>query len=279
MTYRVSDEDIAGYYRDGYVVFRGILPPTLIADLRVACERGRAAIYGDAGDQDLQRLQPVSMFAHAMDLQPFRDYAALPALHDAIAQVLSPQHAYGRLDVMGVLLHPQHQPYCMRWHRDMTLPQSRLTRAQYQDLMLDWDSANQINCPLYDDTCTWFVPGSHLRWRDLPGETAWAARWSEAQMGRSARSPDPVQKERTCRQYTAGMPGAVQLRLAAGDFCIYRPLGWHTGNYLPYQRRATLHDVLATPRYETWWRAWRAGGSPAWIREVDAPRCMAAQGV
>ena len=30
---------------------------------------------------------------------------------------------------------------------------------------------NQINCPLYEDNCTWFVPGSHLR-DDFPAETA-----------------------------------------------------------------------------------------------------------
>ena len=37
---------------------------------------------------------------------------------------------------------------------------------------------------------------------------------------------------------------------------IYRNLGWHTGNYVTYQPRATIHDIV---RYEgkTSWAGWR----------------------
>ena len=48
------------------------------------------------------------------------------------------------------------------------------------------------------------------------------------------------------------MPGAVQLHLEAGDFCLYRNTLWHLGNYLPYRRRATLHDAVDTDEFFAW---------------------------
>jgi hypothetical protein len=38
------------------------------------------------------------------------------------------------------------------------------------------------------------------------------------------------------------MPNAVHIVLQAGDVAFYRAVGWHIGNYVPYTRRATLHD-------------------------------------
>ena len=134
--------------------------------------------------------------------------------------------------------------------------------------MLDWSSANQINAPLYDDDCTWFVPGSNLRARDLPEELAAVHDPSNVNIHAKSAVTDPTEKERLCLNYTQGMPGAVQLHLNAGDFALYRPIGWHIGNYVPYRKRATLHDALFTPVYKTWWKQWIAGGSPKWTRTV-----------
>ncbi|HYF51741.1 MAG TPA: hypothetical protein VEJ63_20160, partial [Planctomycetota bacterium] len=50
--------------------------------------------------------------------------------------------------------------------------------------------------------------------------------------------------------YCLKMPGAVRLELNAGDLCLYRNCMWHLGNYLPYKRRATLHDFVDTPAYQ-----------------------------
>jgi len=168
-----------------------------------------------------------------------------------------------------VLINPTQTPWCTSWHRDMTLQSSRLPADEFQDIMLDWNSANQINCPLYDDDCTWFVPGSHLRARDLPGETAAAQAHGDLHWMPKDKAGDPVERERRCLNYTMAMPGAVQLRLNAGDFAMYRPIGWHTGNYTPSKKRATLHDALFTLVYEKWWRQWISGGSPRWTRGVQ----------
>jgi hypothetical protein len=52
----------------------------------------------------------------------------------------------------------------------------------------------------------------------------------------------PEERELACREYARSMPGAVEVVLGAGDVAFYRAGGWHLGNYVPYARRATLHD-------------------------------------
>ncbi|MBI3831054.1 MAG: phytanoyl-CoA dioxygenase family protein [Planctomycetes bacterium] len=272
MPYALRDADVANYYKEGYIVFRQILPTALIRDLRRECEKALRIARRVSGAQ-AQRLQPVQQYADELDLRPFKDYADLPPLRAAIAALLTPRHVYGHADVCGVLFEPEHVPWCTDWHRDITLESSRLPAEDFQELLLDWNFSNQINCPLYDDACTWFVPGSHLRPQNLPGESAaakqpagvgWATRNADA------TAVDLVERERACLNYTQGMPGAVQLRLHAGDFCLYRSLGWHIGNYVPYMKRATLHDKVFTPEYEVWWRQWIKGGSPRWEKKATA---------
>lgn len=265
MSYRVPESDVAGYYREGYIVFRGLLPTSLVADLRRECDKAAVIARKHRGDQ-AQRLQPISAYADQIDQKPFRDYEELPALREALSQVLSPRHYVGGPDIMGVLIEPADGPYCTAWHRDITLKTSRMPEDQFRDLILDWNSANQINCPLYDDDCTWFVPGSHLRVRDMPGEAALATLPPEIDRVNSTVT-DPVEKELLCLRYTMSMPGAVQFRLHPGDLALYRPYAWHIGNYVPYKKRATLHDAVFTPEYEQWWKAWIAGGSPRWERK------------
>ena len=96
---------------------------------------------------------------------------------------------------------------------------------------------------------TWFVPGSHLR-RDLPQE---AARFPDRPIdppeleGKSAE-----EREYAGRDYCRSMPGAVQAHLEAGDYCLYRNSLWHLGNYVPYRKRATIHDGVMTPEFVAW---------------------------
>lgn len=277
MSYRVPECDIAEYYRSGYIVFRQVLPTSLVRDLRRECDKG-AAVVRSQKDAQAQRFQPVSRYADHLSLKPFEDYVQLPALREAMDQTLSPRHYWGKAEVMGVLINPVDEAWCTHWHRDMTLESSRLPVDEFHDIMLDWNSANQVNCALYDDDCTWFVPGSHLRARDLPGETAAQhAGGDGVGWGKKAGEVDPVERERACLNYTKGMPGAVQLRLNAGDFAMYRPIGWHIGNYTPSKKRATLHDAVFTPEYEVWWKQWIAGGSPRWKRVAELKQIASAK--
>jgi len=272
MAFQLTDEAIAGYYRDGFVIFRNIIPVSLVRDLRRECEKARA-LARRIGGESAQRLQPVGAHEGALDLGPFRNYGDLPELNHALHTLLSPAHRIGDLSVVGVFCEPAHASWCTKWHRDMTLESSRLPKEEFHDLMLDWNTVNQVNCALYDDDCTWFVPGSHLRMRDMASETAATQRFDPKLHGAHPGVPgdeEAVERERAITAYTKGMPGAVQFQLHAGDFALYRPIGWHIGNYRPYKRRATLHDGVFTPQYEVWWKQWIKGGSPRWKKEATA---------
>lgn len=265
MTYKIPEQDIASYRRDGYIVFKRIIPPSLITDLRVQAEKAAAIVR--AKDPQAQRIQPVGSYADQLDMKPFQDFAQLPAINDALQQVTTPEHYYGKLDVLGILLEPSKDAWCTSWHRDISLESSKLSLEDFEELIYDWNTAHQINSPLYDDECTWYVPGSHLRSFDLPGETALIQQPKEIGVGwpgQKQQGADAITRELSCDKYTRAMPGAVQLRLMAGDFALYRASGWHTGNYVPYKRRATLHDAVFNPRHEIWWRNWGKGIRTPW---------------
>jgi len=246
MSFQFTDRHIDDYHRLGYTVFRGILPPTLIDDLRRVTDRGRELAREKHGPQT-QRLQPIG--PSGVELKPFEDYRDLPELRDAIARVLTPKHHHGNIDIMAVLFEPADEPYCTHWHRDWRDNIPGLDIAAWEAVYEDIDLFNQINCALYEDSSTWVVPGSHLR-RDLPGE---AARFPERPItGVDLDGKSPAERERLCSEYCRSLPGAQQLFLDAGDFCLYRNSLWHIGNYVPYRKRATLHDAAETDAFRDW---------------------------
>ena len=246
MPFAFSDRHIDEYHTLGYTVFRGILPPALLGDLRRVCAEAALLARRENGPQS-QRLQPLER--DDLDQRPLVDYAELPELNDAIARLLSPAHRHGQGHVMGVLLEPAERPYCTAWHRDWRDNMAALDLSRWDEHFADPRYFNQVNCALYAESCTWVVPGSHLR-RDLPSE---AARFP----GRPVPGPDladcdAAEAERRCLEYARSMPGAVQLHLEAGDFCLYRNTLWHLGNYVPYRQRATLHDAVDTDEFFAW---------------------------
>ncbi len=246
MSFVFSDQHIEQYRTLGYTVFRQILPPALLTDLRSASEEARIIARQQHGPQT-QRLQPVGQAA--IEQQAFIDYAELAPLNDAIHRLLSPAHRHGNRDVLGILLEPAEQPYCTQWHRDWRDNVTGLNLSTWDAHFLDDRYFNQVNCALYADACTWVVPGSHLR-GDLPREIQ---RFPERPITRPAlENGSYEEREYACLDYVRSMPGAVQLHLDAGDFCLYRNTLWHLGNYVPHGRRATLHDAVDTDEFAAW---------------------------
>lgn len=237
MSFKFSDSHISEFYSFGYTVFRSILPFPLVRDLRAVSDKARAIARVKGGPQT-QRLQPVEKFD--LDLKPFRDFAELPDLKDAVARVLTPHHKVGQVHILGILLEPAEMPYCTNWHRDWD--------NRYFDDYHQVNYFNQTNCALYDDSCTWVVPGSHCR-RNTPGEIE----YSKQNPGPELEGKPYEERERLCLDYSRNMPGAICLHLNAGDFALYRNCMWHLGNYVPYTKRATLHDLVDTSE----WVAWR----------------------
>ncbi|MDA1192087.1 MAG: hypothetical protein O3A46_10450, partial [Candidatus Poribacteria bacterium] len=220
---------------------RGILPGSLIEDLRRVTDRGRELARERQGAQT-QRFQPVASFD--VDQQPFIDYGELAVLNDAIHRTLSPRHWHADRTKLGVLLEPAEAPWCTNWHRDWLHHDANLDRALWDKGFRDINIFNQVNCALYEDSSTWVVPGSHLR-DDLPREHG---KGTPPDL-KGLSNPD---RERVGLEYCLGMPDAMQLHLNAGDFALYRASMWHIGNYVPYRKRATLHDHIDTPEFIAW---------------------------
>ncbi len=257
MSFQYCDLMFHEYCARGYVVFRGIVPPSLLRDLRVEADKARELAHAISGPQ-AQRLQPVSKYADRLNLKPFQDYTELPVLRDAITRLFGSSRTHGHINKMGILVEPTQQPWNVGWHRDgvVEVPTEAYDDQVKTCLAEAWHDLrywNQINCAIYADSCTWYVPGSHLRQRDLPGEkqSVGAPELKERVQGLSSAEAERFFLEH-CREF----PGALQVHLGPGDFLLYRNLGWHTGNYLPYQPRATIHDVINNKDYEAWHTIW-----------------------
>ncbi len=253
MGFRFCDSMIRDYRTRGCVIFRQILPPALIRDLRRATARAHCFAREVRGPQ-AQRLQPIVNYD--IDIRPFQDYAKLPPLVDAISKVLTPDHriANSGLARLGLLLEPKDQPWCTAWHRDIRETSGVPDLDEFRRVNRDPLWFNQVNCPLYEDNCTWVVPGSHLR-DDLPDEI------DAAGVPLPPEELPHEEKERACLDYARSMPQAERLFMDAGDFALYHPNGWHLGNYLPGRRRVTIHDFAPTPQLLDWYDRWERSRS------------------
>ena len=81
MAFELSERHIDEFKTRGYTVFRQVVPPSLIRDLRAASDDARRMAREKGGPQ-VQRLQPVA--AYEIDQRPFADFSELPDLVDAV---------------------------------------------------------------------------------------------------------------------------------------------------------------------------------------------------
>jgi hypothetical protein len=246
--YRYSERNRGEYFTNDLTVLRGLIPAGLLTDLRREAETAREIAYRQSGPQ-AQRLQPVYRYAE-LDHRPFRDFLNLPELRRTVEAILGPDHAAS--DIMGILFNPRESAWCTAWHRDWGYNVPDIDRDAFFDAALHKPTMfNQLNGALYDDHSLWVVPGSSTR-RDTAEEQA--AFGGLIPPPGPALTPEmtPEERETVCRDYTRAMPGAVNVVLAAGDVAFYRAVGWHTGNYVPYARRATLHDGFYGPDDRQW---------------------------
>lgn len=264
MPWRFSEQHLTDYHHHHVTVFRGILQPSLVHELRQAGEeverisyarRGTAVSRSPSLGQLREDLSPTSWRA-------FEAYRDDPDVVDAIQRVLSPEHRHGDLTQLCLFLSEQGPPVVQDWHRDLAEGHPGVDDDEFARVKLDPLCFAQINCALYTDVCLWFVPGSAGR-PDTQGELTAAGPAYNGLPGRG-RILNPeleglidAQRERICRDYCEAMPGAVNLLLEAGDLALYRPIAWHTGFYAPHRKRLTLHDTADSPRQQAWHEARR----------------------
>ena len=235
MGFEYAEQHRAEYISGGITILRGLIPPTLLMDLRRETDKAREIARSQHGPQ-AQRLQPVWNY-DGLDLSHFRDFLALPGLRDTVEGVLGSD--YLPSERMAVFLEPERDPWCTAWHRDWG-------NVPGVDLKHFFESAanlrmhNQMNAAVYDDHSLWVVPHSHNR-EDTDAERAAFASYPPP--GPEMRDAmTGAEREVACIEYANRMPAGIPVPLFAGDVAFYRACAWHLGCYIPYARRATLHD-------------------------------------
>ena len=243
MSFQFEDSMIHNYWTEGYAVFRGIVPASLLKDLRVEADKARA-LAAEVNGPQCHRLQPVSRYEEHIDQKPFQEYCELPELASAVERLLGKGFTHGHRDIIGILVEPKIHTWTQGWHRDGLVEVPRAAQnepdviACQQERWLDRRTYNQINCAIYRDAALWFVPGSHLRMNDLPGEM----QSTGVDMLTKDDNTSEEDFERLCLDHARNFPRARQVLLEPGDFMIYRNNGWHCAHLVKYQPRATMHD-------------------------------------
>jgi hypothetical protein len=218
---------------DGFVLLRGCVPPTLLADLR----RGMEPIIARRG----------TATRHQTVLKPdvvdrsFVEFLNLSEMNDAAQRIVGGPLSFAAL---AVLLGAASHQLC-KWHRDFPDADPEMAELQRRPRVL-----LQFNVALYDDPSLWVIPGSHDR-PTTPGETAYAARFEKLPFV----GPFPTDTPDVLR----AMPGAAYAPLTAGDCLIYNPVIWHAAEYDPARKRATLHGGWRDARAIDEFRALRWG--------------------
>src|SRR5687767_10190316 len=212
MSFELTDEHVQQYASQGYTVLRKIIPVPLLRDLRREAEKGREIARRLQGP-NAQRLQPLSRHSE-LDQRPFEDYANLPEIVDAIRVLVGTDAWVGGPTRMGILYEPAERPWATQWHRDFGVFQKRVDPATFALMRTDPRYFHQVNCALYAESCTWYVPGSYLR-GDFKEEVS-LARDHPWQIGIERTDLDNDAVERFCLEYVQSMPRAIPLYLDAG---------------------------------------------------------------
>jgi hypothetical protein len=261
LTFHYTEQHQTEYLADGVTILRGLIPSSLLTELRRVSEDARVIARERNGAQ-AQRLQPVWNY-ESLDLHPFRDFLELPGLRTTVEQILGSDHRPS--ERMAVFLEPEHHAWGTAWHRDWgNVPGVDL--EWFYRLAADPRLFNQLNAALYDDHSLWVVPRSDRR-EDTDAERA-AFTCSPPEGPALSDAMSAAEREAACVEYARRMPGGTPVALFAGDVAFYRACMWHIGCYVPYRRRATLHDSFLCEEDREW---------QAYVRRLQARGSAAPQ--
>ncbi len=250
----ITEADRLSYRAQGYHVLRQVIPASLLRDLRRSADKAHDIAVRLNGPQT-QRLAPLKAHLADADLQPFRNFNGIEGLDEAVQALLTPEHTLKPTEDACLLFNPRARPWSTEWHRDWRDHvledefQREIGDTRWEEIATDFRLWNQVNCPFYEDTSTWYVPGSFRRVQNTAEEMRVYGASTQQELWDEDNRRTDEELELFCLRYCQAMPGAIQLLLNPGDFCIYRNVGWHIGNYVPYRKRATLNTHCFTPAY------------------------------
>ncbi|MGK0239195.1 MAG: hypothetical protein ACI92G_002670 [Candidatus Pelagisphaera sp.] len=249
----LTEEDRQKYREDGYHIIPKIIPASLLKDLRRESGKAQEIARRIDGPQ-AQRLSALHTYQEELDMKVFKDFDEIEGLNQAIQDLLTPAHFLQPTADSTILFGPRDRPWSTEWHRDFRdhiedAPWNENLADDWADISNNFNYWNQVNCPLYEDNSTWYVPHSFQRVSNTRQENELYASTTQEILRDETNEQTDEALELFCLQYCQAMPAAVQLVLNPGDFCIYRNVGWHIGNYVPYRKRMTIHTQCDTPKF------------------------------
>ncbi|KAJ1300743.1 hypothetical protein OPQ81_002386 [Rhizoctonia solani] len=236
----LSQAQKEAYSRDGYVFVPGLIDDSQLAALREACDRVVAKTR--AGEWPHRRIVG-KQFPPFVGNEPDSwgvQHIMHPDLHEPIfvrwygsegvvgaaTSLLECNGDQVQMELFNLLINPDRHTFALRWHRD-DVPETAGLEEEVAALKTKFYGV-QWNTALYDDTCLFVVPGSH----------------------REPRTPE--QRVLSCTQEAPKdpmeMPGAICVKLKAGDTVFYQNNILHTATYRPDVKRATLHASMGDIR-------------------------------
>ena len=240
------------FVREGWVIVRDAIDADLIRRLREHFEH--LYTLRDRGETDHYTRQQALLSPKTFH-RCLIDYLNVAKLNEAAAEVLGTRDlACGGV---SAFLGSDGHTAC-RWHRDFQEPHFVMA-----DMIQDPQMFAFSNCALYPDRSLWIVPGSHVR-NNRGDEAAHAARY-EALGVEGLVAPFDVYAA-VDPNMCAGMPGAMNVVLEAGDCVIYNSMMWHASESRPEWKRATLHRDWTKTRAVREHAAMRVGADVnAWM--------------
>ncbi len=222
-TFQITDQQLADYRRDGYIVFRQAFTPSRIASLRDAVNHLiDRALAGEIElpfiDRDQRIIDRTGNLLLPTRFEPqfvqWQEEDLLDILEPLVGGPL-------RYSLFGMLAGGGGKGYNMDWHRDLTHAQRKHDPAYCQEHPRM--RFVQFNAPIIDtDTFLQVIPQSHNR-NSTPQEIA-------------AFQADPK----------GDMPGMMTVHLEPGDITCYNALIWHRGINPQGLMRWTMHAAYWT---------------------------------
>lgn len=277
------------YVRDGYEIVRGFVEPDS-ARQAVALVDGLRAHIRRTRNIDDQRIQPLKRYLGDTRYAQLGALAGFDRLRKLLESRIGPG-AEADSELLGLWIEPSRRTYVLPWHRDLRDNAKGLDWSEWYAHMASPRFFNQFHIALEPDDCLWVVPGSHLRddtdvekrmfpdrpivvdfiendlnpWYDKADKypPRFGRRWALNQFdriyfGRLGLPPYAAARRRNdavyarALDYCRSMPGAVQVKLQAGDLMMYRNSVWHTAIYRADVRRTTLFSNASTPESLAW---------------------------
>ncbi|KEP52844.1 phytanoyl-CoA dioxygenase [Rhizoctonia solani 123E] len=238
--YTLSQTQKDAYAHDGYVFVPGLVDDSQLSALQDACDRvvaktragewphrrivGKQFPPFDGSEPDSWGVQHIT---HPDLHEPiFVRWYGSERVVGAATSLLGCSEDQVQMELFNLLINPDRHAFALRWHRD-DVPETAGPEEEIAALKTNFFGV-QWNTALHDDACLFVVPGSHREPR-TPDQRA---------LSSTQEAPkDPME-----------MPGAICVKLKAGDTVFYQNNILHTAAYHPNVKRATLHASMGDIR-------------------------------